>query len=469
MMVRIINKFLNDDGRNSKLVFRVAIIFIAPSYLSQFFLIPNGSLQGDSSQYGYGNTRDWKLLSFFGNAIRKWPEVLINTLLGNQVLQVAFQFTVSLLAWFFLLNEIRKYLRNSMPPILLLTALACSPHVLTWNSTLLSESYLVSALILVTGSVIRFIKSNSRRNFLLLSICTLVFLNIKPAILYSIVGSLLILLLFILLRIKQVSKKIIKHKKQIFGKVFVMVLILSYTLITNLIQSQEIFGWKLTYRAAAAVTVFSEANPEARLVTKELSKVNELKCINVTNIRSSDSNAVLLRDNCPEARLWLSEEFPSWYLSFILNNPIYAAKLFLTGITVGNSPVSFYSGSISIAPNFVNDLFFGSRNLALRQTSESAQDIQLNRMIVTSPLVGWILLCLIMVYRKRRDLFNLQLTNGPILLDRFLCYLFILGIIGIASSSILNPNEWFRQSIVYQIMIILSTILLLSSEHDSKH
>lgn len=105
MMVRIINKFLNDDGRNSKLVFRVAITFIATSYLSQFFLIPNGSLQGDSSQYGYGNTRDWKLLSFFGNAIRKWPEVLINTLLGNQVLQVASQFTVSLLAWFFCLTK----------------------------------------------------------------------------------------------------------------------------------------------------------------------------------------------------------------------------------------------------------------------------------------------------------------------------------------------------------------------------
>lgn len=463
-----IDKLKKRNDSHSKLFFLASFIFIAVSSTSQFLLIPNGSPQGDSFQYGYGNSRNWDLLSFSGMAIRKWPEVLINTLLGKQFLQVACQFTVSFLVWIFLLNEIRKHFKNNIAAMLLLTILACSPHVNTWNSTLLSESYLISALIFLIGATIRFIKSDSLSNFIFFSIAIFMFLNIKPAVMYPVFLSLIFFGMLALVKILTTSVNSIRYQKKITARVFVIFLILFYTLFTNIIQSKETFGWSLSYRAAGAVTVFSNANPQAELVTSELSKVEELKCIEVFKIRSSDENANLLRDKCPEARNWLSNKFPLWYSKFILQNPSYAAKLFFTGVSMGNSPYSFYSGSISVVPGSINSLFFGSRNLALRQTLQSAQEIDLNKIIVTSPLIGWITISLILIYCKRKSLFSSELCSDSVKLQKFLIYLLILGLFGIATSSILNPNEWFRQSIVYQIMIFVSTSLLFLSEDHMK-
>ena len=153
-------------------------LLIISANLLQFSLKPTGFSQGDSWAYGYGSVRNWSNLSFTGEALRKWPIVLINTTLASPTLQTLFQFILSITAWCSLIWVLSKYLDNRLITVLI-TILALSPQVLSWNSVHLSESYAISTGIIILSTLFSKYKENKTFVFALLSL--FVFLNTKPS------------------------------------------------------------------------------------------------------------------------------------------------------------------------------------------------------------------------------------------------------------------------------------------------
>jgi hypothetical protein len=137
-------------------------------------------------------------------------------------------------------------------------------------------------------------------------------------------------------------------------------------------------------------------------------------------------------------------------------------KLTITTILAGNSPFSMYGGSISILPTEASQLFFGDRNFALRLSDQSSEIIPIDSISILSPLVFWLVL-IVFMYLKNQ-LFNArkfdQVRSKYVMSISLI--LFLYGLVLLVVSAVSIPNEWFRQSIVGQISILVSGILLLS-------
>ena len=116
------------------LTFTFLLILIITTNILVFLMRPSGFSQGDSWAYGYGDFRNWDQLSFTGNSLRKWPIVLINSILGNSTLQILFQSIASILGWSYLLLTVKKVYNNNPLVNTMITILAINPYVTSWNT-----------------------------------------------------------------------------------------------------------------------------------------------------------------------------------------------------------------------------------------------------------------------------------------------------------------------------------------------
>ena len=427
-------------------------LLIISANLLQFSLKPTGFSQGDSWAYGYGSVRNWSNLSFTGEALRKWPIVLINTTLASPTLQTLFQFILSITAWCSLIWVLSKYLDNRLTTVLI-TILALSPQVLSWNSVHLSESYAISTGIIILSTLFSKYKENKTFVFALLSL--FVFLNTKPS------NFLAFLLLTPIL-----SLYLIKKWRRIkFNKVVILFLIVVYTLLLTVNQAKgklQTDGAGISYTAAQSVAVISNVNPLADQIYSELKSHQELQCLGDFNKSSPMALTELLKYECRTSQNWLDQEFQRWYFGFNIRNLDYPVKLTVTTILAGNSPFSMYGGSISVLPIEASQIFFGDRNFALRLSDQSSEIIPIESISILSPLVFW--LVLITFIYLRHQLFHArkseQVKSKYIMSISF--SLFLYGLVLLVVSAVSIPNEWFRQSIVGQISILVSGILLLS-------
>ena len=433
-------------------------LLIISANLLQFSLKPTGFSQGDSWAYGYGSVRNWSNLSFTGEALRKWPIVLINTTLASPTLQTLFQFILSITAWCSLIWVLSKYLDNRLTTVLI-TILALSPQVLSWNSVHLSESYAISTGIIILSTLFSKYKENKTFVFALLSL--FVFLNTKPS------NFLAFLLLTPILSLYLIKKwRTIK-----FNKIVILFLIVVYTLLLTVNQAKgklQTDGAGISYAAAQSVAVISNVNPLADQIYSELKSHQELQCLGDFNKSSPMALTELLKYECRTSQNWLDQEFQRWYFGFNIRNLDYPVKLTVTTILAGNSPFSMYGGSISVLPIEASQIFFGNRNFALRLSDQSSEIIPIDSISILSPLVFW--LVLITFIYLRHQLFHArkseQVTSKYI--ARISLSLFLYGLVLLVISAVSIPNEWFRQSIVGQISILVSGILLLS-DVSKKH
>jgi hypothetical protein len=427
-------------------------LLIISANLLQFSLKPSGFSQGDSWAYGYGSVRNWSNLSFTGEALRKWPIVLINTTLASPTLQTLFQFLFSIAAWCSLIWVLSKYLDNHLTTVLI-TILALSPQVLNWNSVHLSESYAISTGILTLSTFFAKYKGNKTFVFSLLSL--FVFLNTKPSNFMA----------FLLLT-PMLSLYLIKKWRTIkFTRAIILFLIVVYTLSLTVNQSKgklQTDGAGISYAAAQSVAVISNVNPLTNQIYSELKNNQELRCLGDFNKSSPIALTELLKYKCRASQNWLDQEFQRWYFGFNIRNLDYPVKLTITTILAGNSPFSMYGGSISILPTEASQLFFGDRNFALRLSDQSSEIIPIDSISILSPLVFWLVL-IVFIYLKNQ-LFNArkfdQVRSKYVMSISLI--LFLYGLVLLVVSAVSIPNEWFRQSIVGQISILVSGILLLS-------
>ena len=432
-------------------------LLIISANLLQFSLKPTGFSQGDSWAYGYGSIRNWSNLSLTGEALRKWPIVLINTTLASPTLQTLFQFLFSIVAWCSLIWVLSKYLDNQLTTVLI-TILALSPQVLSWNSVHLSESYAISSGIITLST---FFAKEQNRILVFLPFSLFVFLNTKPS---NFIAFLLLTPILSLYLIK-------KWRTIKITRIIILFLIVVYTLSLTVNQSKgklQTDGAGISYAAAQSVAVISNVNPLADQIYSELRSHQELQCLGDFNKSSPMSLTELLKYECRTSQNWLDQEFQRWYFGFNIRNLDYPVKLTVTTILAGNSPFSMYGGSISVLPIEASQIFFGNRNFALRLSDQSSQIIPIESISILSPLVFW--LVLITFIYLRHQLFHArkseQVTSKYIM--SLSLSLFLYGLVLLVISAVSIPNEWFRQSIVGQISILVSGILLLS-DVSKKH
>jgi hypothetical protein len=250
-----------------------------------------------------------------------------------------------------------------------------------------------------------------------------------------------------------------------FTRAIILFLIVAYTLLLTVNQSKgklQTDGAGISYAAAQSVAVISNVNPLANQIYSELKNNQELRCLGDFNKSSPMALTELLKYKCRASQNWLDREFQRWYFGFNIRNLDYPVKLTITTILAGNSPFSMYGGSISILPTEASQLFFGDRNFALRLSDQSSEIIPIDSISILSPLVFWLVL-IVFMYLKNQ-LFNArkfdQVRSNYVMSISLI--LFLYGLVLLVVSAVSIPNEWFRQSIVGQISILVSGILLLS-------
>ncbi len=414
---------------------------------------PSGFSQGDSWAYGYGDFRNWEQLSFTGKSLRKWPIVLINSILGNSILQILFQSIISMLSWSYLLITLKKVYNNNLLINTMVTILASNPYITSWNTIQLSESYAISFLVLLVSLSFRIKSNDSTKLRFYLILVLVLFLNTKPS---NLISAIITFALFALFN----SRKLLFQGPNKFLTIS-MILILAYSAFLSINQSNQKLqeeGFGITYTAAQAVSVISNTNPKAAKLTSTLPDIDALACLKEYYLEKPENITHALKTKCFESQEWLDENFNKYYAKFLISNPIYVFELVSISILAGNSPYSTYGGTVSILPASFEGIYFGNRNYALRLDNFSAQNIPIEKLQVNAPIILWILLFLTVSVFSRSKYFQ-DVSNERSKIFMF-NYLFTFGGSIIISTAIIVPNEWYRQTIVGQVSIFIATILI---------
>ena len=434
------------------LTFIFLLSLIITTNLLVFLMQPSGFSQGDSWAYGYGNFRNWDQLSFTGNSLRKWPIVLINSILGNSTLQILFQSIISMLSWIYLLMTLKKVYNNNLLINIMITILASNPYVTSWNTIQLSESYAISFLVLLISIGFRFKINDSVKLRFYLILVLVLFLNTKPS---NLISAIITFTLFALFN----WRKLLFQKPNKFLTIIV-ILVLAYSSLLSINQSNQKLqeeGFGITYTAAQAVSVISNTNPEAIKVTSTLPDIDALTCLKEYYLHEPETITHALKTKCLESQEWLDENFNKYYAKFLISNPLYILELVSLSTLAGNSPYSTYGGTVSILPTSFEGIFFGNRNYALRLDNFSAQNIPIEKLRVNAPIILWYLLFL-MISIFNRSKYLQDVSNQQSKYSMF-NYLFAFGVAIIILTAIIVPNEWYRQTIVGQVSIFIATIL----------
>lgn len=417
-----------------------------------FLMRPSGFSQGDSWAYGYGDFRNWDQLSFTGNSLRKWPIVLINSILGNSTLQILFQSIASILGWSYLLLTVKKVYNNNPLVNTMITILAINPYVTSWNTIQLSESYSISFLVLIISLSFRLKLNDSIRLRFCLLLFLVLFLNTKPS---NLISAIITFTLFSLFNLR---KLLFPGPNKFF--ITLVILVIAYSSFLSINQSNQKLqeeGFGITYTAAQAVSVISNTNPEAKKVTSFLPNIEALTCLTEYYLDKPEVITQVLKTKCLDSQKWLDENFNKYYARFLILNPKYLLDLISLSILAGNTPYSTYGGTVSIIPASFEGIYFGNRNYALRLDNFSAQNIPTDKLRVNAPIVSWFLV-FFMTTILNRSKYSQDISNQ---LNQYslLNYLFIFGVSIIISTALIVPNEWYRQTIVGQISIFIAITL----------
>jgi len=450
-------------------LFLVASLILLVANLCQYFLKPSGFPQGDSWAYAFGPEPSSALISLKGEALRKWPIVALNYALASDYIRMAAQTMISTAAWILMIRESLTFERNQKVSALLITCLAITPQIASWNSIQLSESYSISFGVMCIVFLRRYMRLGSNRYLFLLSLFLFVFLNTKPSNYLTFITLIFVSIpLLFSLNVRNFLKRNVKLT-------IITIIIVLYTALLTLNQSKQDLqtdGFGESYAAAQAVAVITNINPYSAQVNMELLKVSDYGCLGNVSDKSPIEVTELLKSKCSRTEEWLTSEFQRWYFSYIMAHPSYVIKLTAVSLAIGNSPYSMYGGSISVAPQFTSEIFFGSRNNALRLNGDSAQNIDISTLQVVSPLIIWVammVLLLILILNPRAKICT-TVHRKSIRAAGIYCALF--GAFSIAISAVSIPNEWFRQSIVGQVFVFLGVIQLTSclkvSENSSQ-
>ncbi len=447
----------------------------------QFALLPSGTVFSDSVAYGAGNDRNWDLISLTGDALRNWPIVLLNVLLGDRVLQTIVQFLVSIISWSFLIWNLQRAVprRVFYFSAFLISILAISPYILSWNSVLLGESYGISFFVLSLSLGLRSRASHKERDYFLFFLSLFFWASLQSRHFLALVTLILFSIPFMITKFTLGDLK--KHKSKFVS----LLLILGYLGILSTNQQNQDFKRDISYRAFSNIYTFA-AHSQSDIIKSALVEQPGFKCLNLFDETDVLQIVEKLTADCPEALNWLEQNFAQWYVKFLLSNPTYLAKLFMEGLASSNNPPEFYSGTISMVPNVFTSIFFGSRNYSFGSFENVSNKMVLvendkqsfvviqkgnnqsyNAVKANAPIFIWIYFVLVVWFQKALHLFRKRKVISEIKLDPVFVML-NLSVLGFCMNLVACPAEYFKLTIQFSVGLFIGIILMLGSKLEVK-
>ena len=432
----------------------MALIIFAQAL--QFALNPSGSQVGDSYAYGFGAERDWSKFSFSGDALRNWPIVLVNLILLDPKMQIFFQTIFSTLVWCFLINTISKIIQKHylLPSFILISVFSLSPFILSWNSVILAESYSISLIVLVFTLTLRLIHKPSSANKISLVITSYLWLSVHNR---NLLAGLVLIGLLISLTWKKIPSLVMNNK----SLTFLVVIFIAHLVIVGSNQKDQNYGENVSYNQVLPFYVFSN-HPSAPEIQSRLLRVPEMYCMSKGNFNDLNSLVQFASNNCSESLQWMDSNFRIWYLKFLVANPKILLTMVNGGIIASNSPSNLYAGSLSIMPRSATAFYFGDRNYFLGSQENITSAIPVDTIILNAPIYLWMLIFLILFFMSlprlsaRNELPRIFLFPLLLIGSWALLWIFIMPIV--------IPSEFFRLTIQFYTILILSCILIVFTE-----
>jgi len=436
---------------------KFVILFIIATQILQFSLNPFGSYVGDSFAYGYGDKLEWSKLSFFGNSLRNWPVVLINLIMHYPIIQILFQTIFSIFSWSFLVWNLQKFIpaRYFLLFSFLLCSFILSPHILSWNSVVLSESYSISLITLFFSMLVRNATKSSLLNKITLLFISFLWLSVHPRNFYA--GILLLAIFVITHNLRLI--KIVKSNKLIFF--FSILLFIQLVVVSNNQKNQE-YGNEISYNQVLPFYVFSN-NPSASSITESLIDVPQMACIFKGNSNDINQLVEYASINCRDSLEWIDSDFWNWYVKFLATHPKLIGTMINSGVIAANSPSAFYSGVLTLIPQSLTSLYFGERNFYLGSSLSKVDPIEVRNLYLVSPVYFWIILYFFILLIKVK-LHQRKFECGPVIDVGF-----TLGqwaILCMLLTPLIIPSELFRLTIQFYAILIPSLLFIVFWGYD---
>jgi len=419
------------------------ILTLFTCHSMSLFANPDGVVHPDSVTYGFLNENRYANYS----GIRSPLVFFLYSNLDSASRIVLFQHGLAFIAEIFFLIAFsqlisRRFLALTRWPI---TLLLVSPPVLSWHSVLLSESISISILLITCGLALNLRRESSKYALFSFLLAVMVWGSVKP------INTILVMIIgfsWLLSTVRNTLKSLSSNSSEKRTILFVLIFLIGCTTLTiNLsLQRQADFGG-VDYATVSSVLKISKQNPYSEELVLAL-PVGSLDCLKARGIGDLFANLDLLRGECKSDLAWIEKHFDTWYLVTLVKNPKLVLGSIANGFLAGSTPISLYGSSISLTPKAFEQLFFGDRNLALRDTQEVFSRESIDYLTVQAPILIWVIFLLVSI-----------LYVG---LSESITKLQLASIFAISLVSLLSPNEWFRQSIQFLVVFYLLSVISIS-------
>lgn len=298
-------------------------------------------------------------LSFLGNSIRSWPNVLFYSLVSNNYERIILQtflyilsFTILTLIIGFLYsnNTLRSNTIHFLNLILFL-----SPQVFQWNNLILSESLTISLIILDVSFLILFL-AQPKNIFIFMSVLFLstIIAIIKLNFVFVLFSVIIILLIFLW------------NNNVTFSKLLILSTICLFSLFCVIGINKNINdNWGVGDRPSRNTMNFFFITAEGPgtpfgIFLREKLPLGVPTCLkdNWADDTQPYVHAGRMIDICPTGVRWVNENFIYWYAKLVISNPIYAFKYFKHYLPLINSSALYYTNTYVFVPHSLVHLYF---------------------------------------------------------------------------------------------------------------
>ena len=298
-------------------------------------------------------------LSFLGNSNRSWPNVLFYSFVSSNNERIFLQtflyilsFSILTLVIGFLTN--RKSWRSNIVHFLNLI-LFLSPQVFQWNNIILSESLVISLIIMDISFFILYLFRP--KNVYILSL--VLFLT---TIITIIKLNFIFVLLFTCTILLTILWKINKSLKKLFMLGIICLFCIFYAITVNKnINDNWGVGTSPSRNTMNFFFITAEGpNTPFGSFLRDKIPLEAPSCLkdNWADDTQPFVHAGRMINICPTGVQWVNENFVSWYTKILVSNPTYALKYFKHYLPLVNSSALYYSNTYIFIPETFVHLYF---------------------------------------------------------------------------------------------------------------
>jgi len=429
-----------------------ALATIWVSRVMTFFAFPRGTRFPDTPGYtleAVNFTPGWLI----GNLQRPWPTPVLYAVLPSDPLRVLGQLVLSGVAWTLLIVVVVSLVKGNVLRLglaLTLALLASTPFVLQWDTSLLAPSLMQSSLVALLAFTIKLFQQVTwTRIALTLAALTVLGAAKGP---HLVIVVIVILSLGIALRYRM-------------SRMQLTVLFLAGVLIgawSALVSYNVDRSWPNSYSGQTALWLLGGQSGIAEPLSAWLSASGAPTCVtqDAPYMDLSGSITAVVQD-CPEASLYLRESMQTDVIRFLLSHPVDAASLIADGL--GASVITNgtqYGSVLTVVPESVSDLFFGSISPDPRDLGASDQVGAVDALrsgqpfTVVAPQLLWLIVGLGLLLLVTLSRWATERRLAALLLS-FTLALVITSVVTIIAA----PTEWPRQLGPYWVLTIAIAIL----------